>query len=311
MDTSHHVFKMLWQDIVSINACHARACSLCVSSQGVWLVEGGVGGEGLQCLRSCLQYYAVLHKNGSVLRANEAMWPTCVIWNHVLVSSLTSSCSTCSCTIKSVLNVTAVMLHARPHPSLVCNIEEEGVAWVRSYWKKINTHTHIHFILHSQMPPLPPLSPLHSLVAAKEKAKMEEAGIVDKSSQDSTAEDERFQRHLDSASTLNHGSSSGAMSTTQSYELQPTEVVEGGPSSTSLPVAVLERTATIEEGNSQQVRDTFSYSSGSRSYHFRSVPCSADVARLSFSARFVPYTVPYHTYPVSSSNLLLTFCWKF
>ena len=88
-------------------------------------------------------------------------------------------------------------------------------------------------------------------VSAREKEKREELGITDedrfKSSQDSAAAEERFQRHLDSASTLNPGSSTGGISTTQSYELQTTEGVSEAPPSTVVEVG------STEEGNSQQV----------------------------------------------------------
>ena len=89
---------------------------------------------------------------------------------------------------------------------------------------------------------------------------MAEAGITDgeegyKSSQESAAEEDRLQRHLDSASTLNHGSSSGGASVAQSYELQPTEQVEAVPSCTSLSVTVVGSPASAaQEGNSQEVR---------------------------------------------------------
>ena len=98
------------------------------------------------------------------------------------------------------------------------------------------------------------------VVAEKQRQKEEEAGITDvvfqSSSQDSTTMEERLQLHRDSASTLNRDSSTGAGSTTHSYELHPTECVgEVMPSTASLSVAVASEpgASNMEEGNSQQV----------------------------------------------------------
>ena len=93
---------------------------------------------------------------------------------------------------------------------------------------------------------------------ARRREKEAEAGITDGAavlaslSQDS---EERDQLHRDSASTLNRGSSAGAGSVGQSYELQPTETVEEVPSTASLSVTVAGpgASANEEEGNSQQV----------------------------------------------------------
>ena len=135
----------------------------------------------------------------------------------------------------------------------------------------ISVYTHFHAyttqIKHTHTTSLPPTHTLIS-VAAKQKEKMAEAGITDgegegyKSSQESSAEDDRLQRHLDSASTLNHGSSSCGTSVAQSYELQPTEQVDAVPSGTSLSVTVVGSAAgSQQEGNSQEVRGVVAYSS--------------------------------------------------
>ena len=92
-----------------------------------------------------------------------------------------------------------------------------------------------------------------SSVAEKKRQKEIEAGITDVGlSQDSATAEERQQLHRDSASTLNRGSSTGAGSGTQSYELQTTEGGEEVPSAAPLSVTLVEASNT-EEGNSQQV----------------------------------------------------------
>ena len=99
------------------------------------------------------------------------------------------------------------------------------------------THKHMHTLAHTT----------YSLVTADEQ-KAKEAGITD--APHDSATEERDQRHRDSASTLNHGSSMGGTSATQSYELQQTESVGEVPSTLSVKVA---EASGAEEGNSQQV----------------------------------------------------------
>lgn len=95
---------------------------------------------------------------------------------------------------------------------------------------------------------------------ARKREKEAEAGLTDAaavlSSLSQDSEERAQQLHRDSASTLNQGSSTGAGSVGQSYELQPTESMEEVPRSVatvSLTLAIPGASANVEEGNSQQV----------------------------------------------------------
>ena len=97
---------------------------------------------------------------------------------------------------------------------------------------------------------------------AKKREKEAEAGLTDAaavlSSLSQDSEERSQQLHRDSASTLNRGSSTGAGSVGQSYELRPTESMEEvhvprSMATVSLTLAMPGASANIEEGNSQQV----------------------------------------------------------
>lgn len=97
---------------------------------------------------------------------------------------------------------------------------------------------------------------------AKKREKEAEAGLTDAaavlSSLSQDSEERAQQLHRDSASTLNRGSSTGAGSVGQSYELRPTESMEEvhvphSMATVSLTLAMPGASANVEEGNSQQV----------------------------------------------------------